>query len=646
MGDKSKYKIIKMILVLFIILIPKEVEAEFKDQKEVLYINSYSPRSTFFNDELNGIRSVLDDEVDIHVEYLDQGNFYGVESELNFYNLLKYKMNSYNEYDAILIGDDPALNFVKKYRKELFKDIPIVAFGINMESNIDYIQKNDNTYGVIEGISFKKNLDLINTFYKNKNVVALTYKSRENNPDLDKFYKLEDDYPDLNFSHITYEKEDTFETFKNKIEKLDENSVILLTYIEYGASISYSDVVEIQTYINEEVDLPKFGTLNHELYFDTIGGYVTSNYDQAKKSAEIAMDILNRNKSESKLVSYNEVNKYIFNYENLKKYKIEEKYLPQNSNITNKPVTLWDEHKTVIIPAVLIVLCLVVTIIILIISDNERRKHSKGILKAKEIAENSIKAQNNFISNISHELRTPVAVIISVIQLLEKQNKDKEFDLTSSIKIIKQNCLRLTRLTNNIIDVAKMDSGFIYMRPVNIEIVSVLEDIVSSIIPYAKSKSINVIFDTEIEELVMSVDPDKIERMMLNLLSNSIKFNKNDGSIITMVKIKDNYLNIEVIDTGIGIAKENISKIFDKFTQVEDIMIRQNEGSGIGLSLVKYFTEAHGGTISVESELNKGSRFIVRIPIIKQAKLSMNYYEKNQNDIVVGAEVEFSDIYA
>ncbi len=177
-------------------------------------------------------------------------------------------------------------------------------------------------------------------------------------------------------------------------------------------------------------------------------------------------------------------------------------------------------------------------------------------------------------------------------------------------------------------------------------IVSVLEDIVSSIIPYAKVKNINVIFDTEIEELVMSVDPDKIERMMLNLLSNSIKFNKNDGSIITMVKIKDNYLNIEVIDTGIGIAKENISKIFDKFTQVEDIMIRQNEGSGIGLSLVKYFTEAHGGTISVESELNKGSRFIVRIPIIKQAKLSMNYYEKNQNDIVVGAEVEFSDIYA
>lgn len=640
MGHKSKYKIIQLILVLCIILIPKEVEAELKDVKEVLYINSYSPKSTFFNDELNGIRSVFDDKVEIQVEYLDQGNFYGVENEVNFYNLLKYKMNSYDEYDAILIGDDPALNFVKKYREELFKDIPIIAFGISMKSNVDYIEKNDNTYGVIEGISFKKNLDLITTFYKNKNVVALTYKSRENNPDLDEFYKLEDDYPDLNFSHITYEKEDTFETFKNKIEKLDKNSVILLTYIEYGASISYSDVVEIQTYINEEVDLPKFVTLNHELYFNTIGGYVTSNYDQAKKSAEIVMDILNCKNPKSKLVSYNEVNKYIFNHENLKKYKIKEKDLPQNSNIINKPVTLWYEHKTVIIPAVLIVLCLVVTIIILIISDNERRKYSK------EIAENSIKAQNNFISNISHELRTPVAVIISVIQLLEKQNKDKEFDLTSSIKIIKQNCLRLTRLTNNIIDVAKMDSGFIDMRPVNIEIVSLLEDTVSSIIPYAKSKNINVIFDTEIEELVMSIDPDKIERMMLNLLSNSIKFNKNDGSIITMVKIKDNYLNIEVIDTGIGIAKENISKIFDKFTQVEDIMIRQNEGSGIGLSLVKYFTEAHGGTISAESELNKGSRFIVRIPIIKQAKLSMNYYEKNQNDIVVGAEVEFSDIYA
>ena len=328
MGDKSKYKIIKMILVLFIILIPKEVEAEFKDQKEVLYINSYSPRSVFFNDKLNGIRSVLDDEVEIQVEYLDQGNFYGVKNELNFYNLIKYKINNYKTYDAILIGDDPALNFIRKHKEELFKGIPIITFGVNNKTNIEYIKNNDDTYGVEEGISLKKNLDLINTFYKNKNVVALTYKSRENNPDLDKFYKLEDDYPDLNFSHITYEKEDTFETFKNKIDKLDKNSVILLTYIEYGASISYSDVVEIQTYINEEVDLPKFATLNHKLYFDTIGGYVTSNYDQAKKSAEIAMDILNRNKSESKLVSYNEVNKYIFNYENLKKNKIKETYLP------------------------------------------------------------------------------------------------------------------------------------------------------------------------------------------------------------------------------------------------------------------------------------------------------------------------------
>ena len=81
MGHKSKYKIIQLILVLCIILIPKEVEAELKDVKEVLYINSYSPKSTFFNDELNGIRSVFDDKVEIQVEYLDQGNFYGVENE-------------------------------------------------------------------------------------------------------------------------------------------------------------------------------------------------------------------------------------------------------------------------------------------------------------------------------------------------------------------------------------------------------------------------------------------------------------------------------------------------------------------------------------------------------------------------------------
>ncbi|MBC5997708.1 sensor histidine kinase [Romboutsia ilealis] len=646
MGSKSEHSIIKLMLILCLVLIPKEVWSESVDKKDILYINSYSPRFEFFDEQLNGIKSVLGDSVELQVEYLDQGNFYGVKNELNFYNLIKYKINNYKTYDAILIGDDPALNFIRKHKEELFKGIPIITFGVNNKTNIEYIKNNDDTYGVEEGISLKKNLDLINKLYKNKNVVAINFKSRENNIDLDNFYKLESYYPDLNFSHISYEEEDTVETIKKKIDKIDENSIILLTYIYSYSSISYNELFELQDYLDAEVDLPKFSTLKHELYFDTIGGYMTSHYEQGKMGAEIAMDIINGNEPTSKLVSYDEVNKYIFNYEHLKKHKIKEKYLPKNSKIINKPETFWSKHKLVIIPAAIIVACLVVTIIIFIINNKKRRMYSEGIFKAKEIAESSIKAQNNFISNISHELRTPVAVIISVIQLLEKQNKDKEFDLTSSIKIIKQNCLRLTRLTNNIIDVAKMDLGFIDMRPVNIEIVSLLEDIVSSIIPYAKSKNINVIFDTEIEELVMSVDPDKIERMMLNLLSNSIKFNKNDGSIITMVKVNDSYLNIEVIDTGIGISKEYMSKIFDKFTQVEDIMIRQNEGSGIGLSLVKYFTEAHGGTISVESELNKGSRFIVRIPMIKQSELSMSYYEKNQNYVVVGAEVEFSDIYA
>ena len=197
MGSKSEHSIIKLMLILCLVLIPKEVWSESVDKKDILYINSYSPRFEFFDEQLNGIKSVLGDSVELQVEYLDQGNFYGVKNELNFYNLIKYKINNYKTYDAILIGDDPALNFIRKHKEELFKGIPIITFGVNNKTNIEYIKNNDDTYGVEEGISLKKNLDLINKLYKNKNVVAINFKSRENNIDLDNFYKLESYYPDL-----------------------------------------------------------------------------------------------------------------------------------------------------------------------------------------------------------------------------------------------------------------------------------------------------------------------------------------------------------------------------------------------------------------------------------------------------------------
>ncbi|MDF2891187.1 MAG: hypothetical protein K0R80_1554 [Clostridia bacterium] len=216
------------------------------------------------------------------------------------------------------------------------------------------------------------------------------------------------------------------------------------------------------------------------------------------------------------------------------------------------------------------------------------------------------------------------------------------------INIVKQNCRRLLRLVNNIIDVTKVDAGFMGLHLQNVNIVSLIEKITMSVAEYAKAKNINVIFDTSIEEKTIAVDPDKIERIILNLLSNAIIFTERNKDIHVSVYELNMELIISIKDSGKGIPSEKFSQIFERFNQINEILSRSHEGSGIGLSLVKAFIEMHGGAIEVESELEKGSVFTIKFPIkviesIKQRPHSS--YVEESDLYVERLHVEFSDIY-
>lgn len=164
-----------------------------------------------------------------------------------------------------------------------------------------------------------------------------------------------------------------------------------------------------------------------------------------------------------------------------------------------------------------------------------------------------------------------------------------------------------------------------------------------------KSKEIELEFDTEVEEVLISCDLDKIETVILNLLSNAIKFTKENGRIFVNLFCKDNYLTISVRDTGIGISKDKVGLIFERFRQVEHTLVKSYEGSGIGLSLVKSIVELHGGSIYVKSEEGIGSEFIIEIPIkvipgLEVVKKNYDNYTYN-NSGVKKVNLEFPDIY-
>lgn len=288
--------------------------------------------------------------------------------------------------------------------------------------------------------------------------------------------------------------------------------------------------------------------------------------------------------------------------------------------------------------------------IIATVRDITERKNTE--LKSKEEALELEKLRTEFFANISHELRTPLNIILGVIQILKRDLLDKEKPIDkgkiiNNIDIERQNCFRLLRLINNLIDSTKLDAGHFQIDMINCNIVSVVEEITLSVAGYISNNNINLIFDTDVEEKIIACDPDKIERIMLNLLSNCIKFTDDDGSIFVNIFDGEEYITLSVEDTGIGIPEEKVEIIFDRFRQVDKSFTRNYEGSGIGLSLVKSLVEMHDGTISVESKHGVGTKFTIKLPVkvLNKSKERVNISNNIINTCVEKINIEFSDIY-
>jgi signal transduction histidine kinase len=260
---------------------------------------------------------------------------------------------------------------------------------------------------------------------------------------------------------------------------------------------------------------------------------------------------------------------------------------------------------------------------------------------------------SEFLANVSHEFKTPLNVILGTIQLIELFSKKEPKDIISKdmnrhVHVMKQNCYRLLRLVNNLIDLTKIRSNAYKIHLKNYNIINLIEDITLSVAEYTESQGVFVGFDTDTEEKVMACDPDQIERIILNLLSNSIKFTKPGGEIWVSIQDKEDSLLITIKDNGVGIPEDQLKVIFERFRQVDRSLTRDHEGSGIGLSLVKSLVEMHKGTIQVKSEYGKGSEFIIELPVeILSETAEVNEKKKivEQNK-VARINIEFSDIYS
>lgn len=282
--------------------------------------------------------------------------------------------------------------------------------------------------------------------------------------------------------------------------------------------------------------------------------------------------------------------------------------------------------------------------------DSATRIHIHGLDITDEVnhsieLEKVTKLKDEFFTVISHELRTPLTIIYSSLQLAtDIYGSEITPNIDKTLFRINQNCSRLLKLINNILDLSKAEAGFLELSNISFDIVYITEFIVNSVNLYAKSKGIELIFDTNEEECEVNLDKDKYEKILLNLLSNAIKFTPEGKQILVELHVENETVALSVKDQGIGIPDNKIDFIFDRFVQINTSLSRRAEGTGIGLSLVKKLVELMEGDIKVKSKEGKGTEFIMEFKKQGGQTPSTNNLVRLDSSMSDKIHIEFSDI--
>ncbi|MEN8139010.1 MAG: ATP-binding protein [Bacteroidota bacterium] len=251
--------------------------------------------------------------------------------------------------------------------------------------------------------------------------------------------------------------------------------------------------------------------------------------------------------------------------------------------------------------------------------------------------------KNSLYTNITHEFRTPLTVILGMADLL-KSNIENNIskDVLHSLDMIKRNGKHLLQMVNEMLDLSKLESGNMKLQLVQSDVIPFVKYICDSFHSLAREKQINLTVYSEVDQLIMDFDTNKLSTVIYNLLSNAIKFTPQEGEIVfhlkRILKNKNDFLFFKVKDNGSGISEEEIGHIFDRFYQADNSSSHHGEGTGIGLALTKEFVELMNGSIEVKSTYGKGSEFIIQLPITNAADKTKDIQAQPSANIVTPAD--------
>lgn len=644
-------KISKLLIVLILIILTPTSYVQANDIRKILLINSYNVESIWEYKIIKGIKEEINENLNINIkmEYLDTANSQNQNYLDEYLELLNTKYKD-DKFDMIVTVDDEAFNMVRKElfnEKSIFYKKTVVFTGVNNSLNLTSAEKKYIT-GFMDGGSKVELIKFITTLQPEVKDISVIidntgYSKNIKNKLLENKYLLD---KNINLNFIQGKnKKDILNQIKNSS---DLNEALLICGIfkneDNGENVKPENLIEE---IKQIKDVPIYTSRDEYMNKGTIGGYIDIPESCGRELGKMILKIYNEG-GISKVSPIDKIGaNYTVDYKQIYKYNINPLSLPEGTIVINKKSYQLLLPKSYRIGYLLAWFATILIIIYIITKMTEYKRNEAKNKKLYQMAKEREQLKTDFIANMSHELRTPLNIITSASMLLEMKSQKEETVsseyILDKLNRINQSSNRLRRLINNLIDISKFDSGFFECKCKNENIVYVVEDIVHEVVDYAKEKNIELIFDTEEEEIISFIDKEKIERVILNLLSNAIKFTNENGKIEVYMKSDDNFIYITIKDNGIGISKEKIDHIFQRFYQVDNLLSRGSEGSGIGLCIVDEIIRMHGGKINIESEINKGTTFEIVLNVSKSNFIDKEE-EKTDRNIKDIVKVEMSDI--
>lgn len=654
--------------------------------KKILYINSYYKDHPIESEITKGITESFkkDNKCIIYTEYMDNRIFTDNGSYFKTYIKEKYKDE---DIDLIITAKDEALRFIDLNSKEIFKkSIPVVFCAINNYNNsVEPYSKNYS--GITEKVQIESTFRLARQLNENLENAIFIANNKSDIEYQEEYKRIKNTYKDKVKFFIIDDK--NLFSIIERIKPIKQNSAIFFQgeyFDKNGQYLSSSTSIKI---LNENLSIPIYSYWFAYKNFDIVGGDMKSSYRQGVMAGNLAKDILYKNTKEKKIINetikdyisenYNnfmlghnyvtEKEKGDYNKEYI--YTINSKILHKNNfNVHNLKVDymLLGESKThkykreqllkiIYIIATFFFIVIIMFLVNIFLKKKDKNKFLKVIEKNEQVLEEVLtqeRQRNELFANISHEFRTPLNVLYNTIQLIEYElssidSLEEKVIVKNRLPIIKHNCYRLLRLGNNFIKVTEIENNLMKLNLEKVNIVYVIEDLVQEVVIYSKEKNIDrkIIFDTYIEEKLIYVDKEKIEKVLLNLISNCVKFSVDGDTIEVILKEEEDSIKIILKDNGIGISEEDIEDIFNKFSKVDKSLNRTKEGSGVGLFIVKNLLEFIEAKFNIYSKKGEGTIFNIEIPIKNIDDNEVSNIGIIVEDITIADKVriEFSDIY-